>query len=119
MSVVDPENANIMIENVLDNKLGYFMNIYKKRQFVTYEEYLLLKSFILDQYESVYILNNNVYMEQVPIYVQYSQETVNGLIVHFSESDDDEDEVPKKKSKSKKKKEPIAIAVITNLNQLF
>ena len=60
MSVVDPEAEVAPIEEVVKNKLSYFMKIFGKRKFLTFEEFLMLNSFVLDQYEKVYILNNNL-----------------------------------------------------------
>lgn len=92
MSVVDPENTVAPIENVKKNKLSYFMQLYGKRKFLTYEEFLMLNSFVLDQYEKVYILNNNLYMNQYPVDAVFSETVKAGLITHFSESENDYDE---------------------------
>ena len=94
MSAVSPENEVANVENVIKNKLAYFMKIYGKRRFLTFEEFLMLNSFVLDQYEKVYILNNNLYMSQYPIDAFFSDEVKAGLLVHFSESENDFDETP-------------------------
>ena len=52
LDTIDMENAKkINLEAVVKNKLKYFFDIYDKRKFLTYEEYLLLKSFLIDQYK--------------------------------------------------------------------
>lgn len=43
------------------------MTIFGRRRFLTYEEFLLLADFIVTQYKEIYILNNNIYMEQFPV----------------------------------------------------
>ncbi|MEG1313706.1 MAG: hypothetical protein RSD40_05270, partial [Bacilli bacterium] len=93
MSVVDEISATtINLEEISKNKIGYIFKIYEKRKFITYEEFLLLNSLIIDQYKRIYILNNNIYMEQYPIDAYYSDEVKRGLINHFMETDDDSDD---------------------------
>ena len=94
LGVVLPEAKAVLVEDVVKNKLSYFMKIYGKRRFFSFEEFLMLNSFILDQYEKVYILNNNLYMNQYPIDAEFSVSTRKGLITHFSESENDYDESP-------------------------
>lgn len=68
LDTIDMENAKkINLEAVVKNKLKYFFDIYDKRKFLTYEEYLLLNSFLIDQYKKIYIFVNNLYMDQFPI----------------------------------------------------
>lgn len=93
MSIVDAVNADtINLEEIAKNKIGYLLKIYGKRKFVTYEEFLLLNSLIIDQYKRIYILNNNIYMEQYPIDAYYSKDMKLGLINHFMETDDDSED---------------------------
>ena len=92
LDVVDSESEPIPIEEAVKNKLAYFLKIAGKRKFLRFEEFLLFNSFVLDQYETIYILNNNLYISQYPIDVDYSDEVRKGLITHFAESEDDYDE---------------------------
>ena len=62
MSVVSPESEVASVEEVIKNKLSYFMKRFGKRRFLTFEEFLMLNSFVLDQYEKVYILTNNLFL---------------------------------------------------------
>ena len=94
MSVVSPESVVLPIEDAIKNKLSYFMTVFGKRKFLTFEEFLMLNSFVLDQYEKVYILNNNLYMSQYPIDATFSDDVRKGLLIHFSESENDYDETP-------------------------
>ena len=59
LSIVE-EGTVIDLASVIDNKMGYFMSIYKKRKYLTYEEFLLMADFVISQYKEVYILNNNI-----------------------------------------------------------
>lgn len=95
VGVLDIENSEIDIEQVARDKFGHFMKIYNKRKYISYEEFLLLKSFIIQQYKKIYILNNNLYINQYPFDVHFSDEVRRGLLNHFtdSESDDDESEI--------------------------
>lgn len=94
LEIVDAENAEkISLEKIASNKAAYlFMNVIGKRKFITYEEFLMLNSFIIDQYKDIYVLNNNIYMEQYPINAYFSDEVKKGLLTHFAESEDDEDD---------------------------
>lgn len=94
ISLISPESKTLPVEEIIQNKLSYFMKIFPVRRFITFEEFLLLNSFVIDQYEKVYILNNNLYMNQYPIYEQFSEEIRKGLLTHFSESENDYDETP-------------------------
>lgn len=91
MDIVD-NLVSINLEEIVKNKMEYFMQIYNKRKFLIYEEFLLLESFIVAQYKKVYILNNNIYMHQYPIYVSYSTEIRKGLLNHFMDTDDDSED---------------------------
>ena len=70
LDTIDMENAKkINLEAVVKNKLKYFFDIYDKRKFLTYEEYLLLNSFLIDQYKKIYIFVNNLYILFFFLYV--------------------------------------------------
>ena len=94
LGVVAPDSDILPLEEVIKNKLSYFMKILGKRKFLTFEEFLMLNSFILDQYEKVYILRNNLYINQYPIDAVFSENVRKGLLTHFAESEDDYDETP-------------------------
>lgn len=87
VSIVDPEIGTISLDEVIADKFAYFMNVYGKRKFIAYEEYLLLYSFIDSQYKRVYILNNNMYLEQYPVEECFTDEIRRNLLNHFGESD--------------------------------
>ena len=92
ISIVDSSVNKILLEQVIENKIGYFMSIYGKRSYVTYEEFLLLSNFIVAQYKEIYIFNNNIYMQQYPIDDCFSNETRRGLLAHYNESEVDEND---------------------------
>lgn len=92
MSVIAPDVILEPIETIIDDKLKYFIEIYDSRKYLTFEEFLILNSFVLDQYEHILILNNNLYMNQYPIDAIYSDEIKKGLLTHFTESEKDDDE---------------------------
>ena len=83
----------INLEDICEDKMSYmFMNIYNKRQYLCYEEFLLLSNFIIQQYKNVYILNNNLYINQYPLDCMFSDSIRDGLLTHFTESEIDDDE---------------------------
>ena len=80
------------IEAAAKNPVQYFYSaVNDNRKFFTYEEFILLKTFISAQYDSVYILNNNLYANQFPVETNFSAETKNNLLEHFKEPDIDAD----------------------------
>lgn len=92
VSYVDSSIQKIDLASVVDNKMGYFMSIYGKRQYLSYEEFLLLADFALAQYKEVIILENNLYMEQYPVEDCFEDEIKQGLLAHFEESEADEND---------------------------
>lgn len=94
LSVVDSNNSGkIELSEIMEDKMKYFIDkIYRKRTIITYEEFLIMSNFIIDQYKKVYILNNNIYIEQYPIEECFTKEVREGILNHFGE-DADEDKV--------------------------
>lgn len=92
LSLVDSSIDKIHLEDVVANKLGYFMSVYGRRKILCYEEFLLLSDFIVSQYKDVYIVDNNIYLEQYPVEECFSDSVRVGLLNHFSESDEDEND---------------------------
>lgn len=92
LSVADPKAEPVKLSDVIANKMFYFMSIFGKRKFLTYEEFLLLAPFVEAQYKEIIILNNNIYMEQYPVEECFSDEVRAGLLVHYCESEEGEDD---------------------------
>lgn len=92
LSIVDSSITKILLDQVIANKVGYFMSMVGKRHYISYEEFLLLADFIVAQYKEIYILNNNIYMEQYPVEDCFPEEIRKGLLAHFEESEDDEND---------------------------
>ncbi len=90
LSIVDASVESINLSDVVSNKLGYFMSIFGRRKFLSYEEFLLLSDFVVSQYKEVVILNNNIYMEQYPVEEYFSDTVRSGLLNHYDESDEGE-----------------------------
>ncbi len=89
LSVLDEDNANnINLEEAVANKALYiFTKVIGKRNFITYEEFLVLNNFVVDQYKTIYVLNNNLYMKQYPINIYFNDEIKSGLLTHFEQND--------------------------------
>ena len=92
VSYVDPSVDKVDLSSVIENKMGYFMSIYGKRKYLSYEEFLLLADFALAQYKEVVILENNLYMEQYPVEDCFTEEVKKGLLAHFGETEADEND---------------------------
>lgn len=88
LSLVDKAVNKVNLQEAIDNKLAYFININKNnRKYLTYEEFLLIGDFIVSQYKEVYLLKNNIYMNQYPIEECFPDNVRKGLLLHFGESE--------------------------------
>lgn len=87
LSIVDDSIKKVPLDKVIENKMGYFMSIYGNRSFISYEEFLLLADFMIAQYKEIYVLDNNIYMEQYPIEENFPDEIRRGLLNHFEDSE--------------------------------
>ena len=92
VSAVDPEVDKIVLSDVVSDKMGYFMSIYGKRKFLSYEEFLLISDFVIAQYKEVIVLKNNLYMDLYPVENCFTNDVKNNLLAHFEESKVDEDD---------------------------
>ena len=92
LSVVEDGIDRIRLADVVSNKLGYFMSIYGRRKYLSYEEFLLMSDFVVSQYKEIYILNNNIYMDQYPVEECFDDNIRAGLLSHFTESEIDEND---------------------------
>ena len=77
------------LQAAVKNKIMYFASVISKRKYITYEEYLLLATFIREQFNNVYIVNNNLFMNKCPLNVWLDEETKNNLLNHYLITDDD------------------------------
>ena len=89
------EDIKIDLQEIANNRFSYFADNFMKlnRKVIIYEEFLMLKSFIVDQYDKIFILNNNIYMNKYPIERYFSNDVCQGLINHFTESNEEDDDV--------------------------
>ena len=89
------EDITIDLQEIANNRFSYFADNFMKlnRKVIIYEEFLMLKSFIVDQYDKIFILNNNIYMNKYPIERYFSNDVCQGLINHFTESNEEDDDV--------------------------
>ena len=87
------ENFREDLEAAKDDPLNYFMRLRSGgRKFFSHEEFLLLSALILMQYDSVVVLNNNLFMEQYPLAAELTGATKKILLDHFTEPEDALDE---------------------------
>lgn len=92
VSIVDHSVGEIKLANAVNNKIEYFMSIYKNRKVLAYEEFMLVADFVVSQYKTIYIIKNNIYMEQYPIEECFSDDVRKGLLKHFENSEEDEND---------------------------
>ena len=90
MEAAFPEySGKIDLDALSANKFVYFSKLVSERTVITYEEFLLLYDFIVSQYGAVYVLNNNIYIQQYPLDLYCSDTAKSGLLNHFMEVEDD------------------------------
>lgn len=78
----------------IKNKLKYFTNIVTKgRRVFTFEEYLYLRELFITQFDEIYIIDNNLYIDLVPINDYYPEEIKAKMLLHFDDSDEIDDDV--------------------------
>ncbi len=88
----------------INDPLKYFFALKESgRKFLSHEEFLLLNAFIFAQYDSVYVLKNNLFMEQFPIENKFDDATKKILIEHFTEPEDISEEPAEENSGSASK----------------
>ncbi len=79
--------------SIIGNKLKYFSdNVLGGRRVYTYEEYLYLRDFLISQFDSVYIINNNLYIDLVPINDFFPKDIKEKMLIHFADDEDVDDE---------------------------
>ncbi len=81
----------IDIQNLFNKGLtASWVELYSsKRNIMAYEEFLYFYDFIINEYENIYVVNNNIYNNFYPLCVEISLETKLLLKDFFSEDVDD------------------------------
>jgi ATP-dependent DNA helicase RecQ len=79
------------MDEMLNNKLSYFMKLSEERSMITYDEYIALYDLILLQYKRILILDNNLYLNFYPLQVKISDEKLHSLLIHFDEDKEGDD----------------------------
>lgn len=79
-------NLSIDIEEILNNKVNYFLKLAQSgRKVITYDEYLALYELVLMQYKKIIILENNMFINYYPLQVKLSDERLTALLNHYDE----------------------------------
>lgn len=76
-------NQIISMEILLKNKFKYFGSIVDTIKVISYDEYLALHDFILQQYREVIIIENKIYNSLFPVVVDIPNEIKEALLLHF------------------------------------
>ena len=93
LSFIGDGNFQADLDAAKDNPVKYFFALANGgRDFFTHEEFLLLHALIFMQYDAVYVINNNVFMEQYPIEAAFGDATKKILLEHFTEPENEIDE---------------------------
>lgn len=79
-------DITIDLNKILDNKLSYLFSLIKsERILILYDEYLALYNLITEQYNNVYIINNNLYLNYYPLNVNIEEKQLYGLLNHYND----------------------------------
>lgn len=88
LSFVGEENF-CDLDAAAENPMTYFFRLVNdERKFLSYEEFLLTSAFVLTQFDTVFVLNNNLFDELYPIDENFSDATRKLLLKHFTEPED-------------------------------
>lgn len=83
--------TSVNIKALMENPFQYFVDIMSKnRRIFLYEEYRLLRTFILAQYRDISIIKNNIFMNMEPIYTPLADSIRRALRLHFSSEEEDD-----------------------------
>ena len=97
LDTLEKENSiadKIDYDQLVSNKLIYFStNVSQGRRVYTYEEYLYLREFILSQFNKIYILDNNIYIDMYPINDFYSDAVMKKMLLHFEDPEEVDEDV--------------------------
>jgi len=76
----------ISLSKIIENKLASFITIVDEMtEVISFEEFLILQNFILDQYKKVVIIKNNCYLHLFPLIDDIEEKTCEALTLHFDE----------------------------------
>ena len=82
------------IDTMLENKFAYFMQlIQSNRRYILFEEFICLYEFLVQQFKSIIVLDNNLYINLYPLYAKIKDEIITGLRVHFDQDNQNQDDV--------------------------
>lgn len=88
VETVDPEGAaEISLDRLLDDSMDYFYDFRNRRRFVSYEEFLLLDTYIVKYFNAVVILDNNIWLKKYPLDLRCSSGLIQGLLNQFRDPD--------------------------------
>ncbi|NLD46934.1 MAG: ATP-dependent DNA helicase RecQ, partial [Clostridiaceae bacterium] len=85
----------INLTTVVINKLHSFIQFAQsKRKYLTFDEYLVLEKFVIEQYKRIIIIDNNLYSSFYPLGVNIEQNILDALLTHFDkEVENNEQEI--------------------------
>lgn len=78
------EKEDIDIEDLLNNKRKYLNQILSGNTVLSYEEFLIFRSSLLEMFEKVYILDNNIYNKIYPLNANISDNITEKLQEYFN-----------------------------------
>ena len=93
LNFVDDKNLPEDLDTAKENPMKYFSRLtLGGRNIFTHEEFLLMRALIFMQYDKIYLVNNNLFMEQYPIEAKLCDATKKILLEHFTEKENIIDE---------------------------
>ena len=84
-------SASVDIEKLLKSKVRYLKDlVFSGRRFILYEEFLALNMLIIEEYNNIYIIENNMFINYFPLYANISESILQGLLNHYDEEADED-----------------------------
>lgn len=86
-------DKKIDLQYIFDNKIMYFFNTLNGNLVVSYDEYLAIRAFALEQFNQIIIVQNNMYHNLYPLYTEINDNVKECLVYHFTEDKELDDEI--------------------------
>ena len=86
-------DKKIDLQYIFNNKIMYFLNTLNNNQVISYDEYLAIRAFALEQFNQIIIVQNNMYHNLYPLCTEINDKVKECLAYHFTEDKELDDEI--------------------------
>lgn len=86
-------DKEIELKSIFKNKIMYFFNILNNNEVISYDEYLAIRAFALEQFNQIIIVQNNMYHNLYPLCTEIDHNIKKSLVYHFTEDKELDDDI--------------------------